>query len=470
MRQAHAVEDVRRAERALMATVPAGTLMARAAYGLTAACADFLGGTYGRRVVVLAGSGNNGGDGLFAGALLARRGAQVHVVPIGEHVHEAGLAALRQAGGVVSDRVGPADLALDAIVGIGGQGELRPEARRHVDDVVSRRIPVVAVDVPSGIGVDTGEINGPHMCAELTVTFGTYKFGLLVGPAAQAAGSVHLVDIGLAPHLRNPEVTALQPGDVAARLDPPLAEDHKYTRGVVGVAAGSAQYTGAGLLATAGAGCGLAGMVRYCGAAEVAELVRAQHPEVVIGEGRVQAWVVGSGGAGDAEAALRRALADDVPVVVDAEALHHLPERLPASVVLTPHAGELAELLGVDRVEVERRPLHFVRAAADRFAVTVLLKGDRTLVASPRRAVAVNLTGNPWLATAGAGDVLAGLIGALLAAGAMPYDAARVGAWLHGSAATWASQGGPIVAADVAAAVPQVVRHLLAGTVGAHER
>jgi hydroxyethylthiazole kinase-like uncharacterized protein yjeF len=155
---------------------------------------------------------------------------------------------------------------------------------------------------------------------------------------------------------------------------------------------------------------------------------------------------------------------------VDAEALHHLPERLPASVVLTPHAGELAELLGVDRVEVERRPLHFVRAAADRFAVTVLLKGDRTLVASPKRAVAVNLTGNPWLATAGAGDVLAGLIGALLAAGAMPYDAARVGAWLHGSAATWASQGGPIVAADVAAAVPQVVRHLLAGTVGADER
>ena len=471
MREAHAVEDVRRAERALMATVPAGTLMARAAHGLAVACVDFLGGTYGRRVVVLAGSGNNGGDGLFAGALLARRGARVTAVPIGERVHEGGMDALRRAGGEVSDHVGPADLALDAIVGIGGHGGLGGRARRLVDEVASNRTPVVAVDVPSGIGVDTGELDGPHVSADLTVTFGTYKTGLLVGPAAHAAGPVHLVEIGLR-DLRDAAVTALQTGDVSSRLDRPRAKDHKYTRGVVGVAAGSAQYTGAGLLATAGASCGLAGMVRYCGAAEVADLVRARHPEVVVGEGRVQVWVVGSGGAGDAQAALRRALADDVPVVVDAEALRHLPDRLPRSVVLTPHAGELAELLGVKRADVESRPLHFVRAAAERFSVTVLLKGDRTLVADPDRnaAVAVNPTGNPWLATAGAGDVLAGLIGALLATSAVPFDAARLGAWLHGAAATWAGQGGPIGAGDVAAAVPEVVRHLLAGTLDADER
>jgi hydroxyethylthiazole kinase-like uncharacterized protein yjeF len=239
---------------------------------------------------------------------------------------------------------------------------------------------------------------------------------------------------------------------------------------VVGVAAGSARYAGAGVLAAAGASCGLAGMVRYLGAAEVADLVRARHPEVVVGDGRVQAWVVGSGGGDDTKAMLRRALADDVPVVADAEALRHLPERLPGSVVLTPHAGELAELLGVARAEVERRPLHFVCAAVDRFAVTVLLKGDRTLIGSPGHAVAVNPTGNPWLATAGAGDVLAGLIGALVAAGATPYDAAQVAAWLHGAAATWASRGGPVVAESVAAAIPEVVRHLLAGTLDADER
>jgi hydroxyethylthiazole kinase-like uncharacterized protein yjeF len=383
VRQAHRVEEVRRAERALMTTVPDGTLMSRAAFGLAAACAGYLGGTYGRRVLILAGSGNNGGDGLYAGALLARRGARVEALPVGETTHSGGLSALRRAGGVVTYQVSAADLVLDAIVGIGGRGGLHGPAQRLVDEVTARQIPVVAVDVPSGIGADTGEVDGPHVDAELTVTFGTDKVGLLVGPAAQAAGAVHLVDIGLEPYLRDPAVTALQPGDVRARLDLPLAEDHKYTRGVVGVAAGSAAYTGAGLLATAGASCGLAGMVRYRGAADVADLIRARHPEVVIGDGRVQAWAVGSGGAGDAEAALRRALADDVPVVVDAEALRHLPDRLPASAVLTPHAGELADLLGVGRVEVERRPLHFVGTAVDRFGVTVLLKGTALLSHRP---------------------------------------------------------------------------------------
>jgi hydroxyethylthiazole kinase-like uncharacterized protein yjeF len=453
-----------------MATLPGGTLVQRAAAGLAAACVDFLGGAYGRRVLVLAGSGDNAGDGLHAGALLARRGARVEALPVGETTHQEGLAALRRAGGGVTDEVGAADLVLDAIVGIGGRGGLRGSAQRLVDEVMARDMPVVAVDVPSGIGVDTGEVDGSHVDAEFTVTFGTDKIGLLVGPAAQSAGAVYLVDIGVQPYLGDPAVTALQPADVAARLTPPRAADHKYTRGVVGVAAGSARYAGAGLLAAAGASCGLAGMVRYLGAAEVADLIRARHPEVVVGDGRVRAWVVGSGGGDDTKAMLRRALADDVPVVADAEALRHLPERLPGSVVLTPHAGELAELLGVERAEVERRPLHFVRAAVDRFTVTVLLKGDRTLIASPGHAVAVNPTGNPWLATAGAGDVLAGLIGALAAAGATPYDAAQVAAWLHGAAATWASRGGPVVAESVAAAIPEVVRHLLAGTLDADER
>ena len=460
MRRAHLVEHVRRAERAVMATLPPGTLMQRAAHGLAAACVDFLGGAYGRRIVVLAGSGDNGGDGLYAGALLARRGAQVEAVLVGDRTHPGGLDALCVAGGGIVETVRPADVVLDAIVGIGGSPGLRPEARRHVDEVARQHIPIVAVDVPSGIDVDTGELDGPHVVADLTATFGTYKVGLLVGPAVSAAGAVQLVDIGLAERLSAPAVTALQAGDVLARLPTPGPEDHKYTRGVVGLAVGSEQYSGAALLAIAGANTGLAGMVRYVGPAELADLVRQSHPEVVVGDGRVQAWVVGSGGAGNAEAALRRAMADGVPVVVDADALPHAPRPLPVPALLTPHAGELGGLLGVGRQEVERAPLRHARAAAELFGAVVLLKGDRTIIASPDRGVRVNPTGASWLATAGAGDVLSGLCGALLAATGDPFDAGALGAWLHGSAATLAGQGGPVTATQVAAAVPAAVRQV----------
>jgi len=466
MRSAYTVDAVRTAEQALMATVPSGALMQRAASGLAAACADLLGGGYGRRILVLAGSGNNGGDALYAGALLARRGAVVSALLLEPaRAHAEGLAALRRAGGRVVQQVAPAaDLAIDGILGIGGTPGLRHEAAAAVAAVSRLRIPVVAVDVPSGIDVDGGGLAGPHVRADLTVTFGAYKVGLLVDPAATAAGAVHLVDIGLGARLPAPAITALQPPDVASYLAAavPGAADHKYTRGVVGVAAGSAQYTGAGLLATAGAACGLAGMVRFVGDVRVADLVRIRFPEVVFGAGRVQAWVVGSGGGGGAEQALRRAVDDEVPVVVDADALQHVPHRFSVPALLTPHAGELALMLEVERARVEARPLHFVRAAARRWGATVLLKGARTLVASPDGAVVVNSTATPWLGTAGAGDVLAGLCGALLATQRLqPLEAGAVAAWLHGGAATLASRGGPLVAGDVAAAVPEVIRRVL---------
>ncbi len=288
------------------------------------------------------------------------------------------------------------------------------------------------------------------------MTFGTHKVCHLVDPAAQACGAVHLVDIGL--ELPEPHVEALQPDDVAALLPRPTADAQKYARGVVGVRAGSEQYPGAALLSVAGATCGLAGMVRYVGDKAVAELVKTHHPEVV-GEGRVQAWVVGSGGGDSAGKELHAALADGVPVVVDADALQHLePGR---AAVLTPHAGELAAMLGVDRQDIEQRPLHFAREAAKKYSGTVLLKGRRTVVARPDGKTRVNTTGTAWLATAGAGDVLGGVIAALLAAGLTAYDAASVGAWLHGAAAALASDGGPLVAGEVAAALPAVVRGLL---------
>lgn len=240
----------------------------------------------------------------------------------------------------------------------------------------------------------------------------------------------------------------------------PEPDAHKYTRGVVGVRAGSRDYPGAAVLCVAGAAAGLAGMVRYDG--EAADLVREAHPEVVVNDGRVQAWVVGSGGGADADKALQASLADRVPIVVDADGLTHVTGPLGVPALLTPHAGELARMLDVGRAEVEAEQLRCAREAARRFGCVVLLKGRHTLVAAPDGDVRVSTVGVPWLATAGSGDVLAGLCGALLAAGLTPLDAGSVGAWVHGAAAATTGRGGPVTAGDVARAIPDVCRTLLA--------
>ncbi|KQT93792.1 carbohydrate kinase [Marmoricola sp. Leaf446] len=460
MRWAHSVEQVRSAEQDLMARLPEGALMQRAAAGLATAVAELLGAMYGARVLLLVGGGDNGGDALYAGARLVRRGAVVEAVLLSEHAHTDGLAAFRGAGGRVVDRADAhrPDVVVDGIVGIGGRPGLRPEAEQVLAGLAG--VPVVAVDLPSGVDADTGRLDGPHVRADLTVTFGTHKTAHLVDPAALACGVVHLVDLGL--ELPAPGVEALQAEDVAALLPRPGPFDHKYTRGVVGVHAGSAAYPGAAVLATSAAVSGLAGMVRYAGSA--ADAVRARHPEVVVSDGRVQAWVVGSGGDADAEQALAAALADGVPVVVDADALVHL-EQHPGrrrGLVLTPHAGELARMLDADRAEVEADQLGWARRAAAAYDEVVLLKGRHTLVAHPDGRVRVTTSGVPWLAVAGAGDVLAGLVGSLLAAGLEPYDAASVGSWLHGAAAALAADGGPLQASAVADAIPATVRRLLA--------
>jgi ADP-dependent NAD(P)H-hydrate dehydratase / NAD(P)H-hydrate epimerase len=462
MRRAHTVEQVRTAEADLMAALPPGTLMRRAAAGLASACLDYLGHGYGARICLLVGSGDNGGDTLFAGAALARRGARVEAVLLTERAHEAGLTALTAAGGRVvtaaSAVSSPVDLLLDGIVGIGGRPGLRDNAVAALESLAGT--PVVAVDVPSGIDVDTGETPDRHVRADLTVTFGTHKVGLLVGPGAVAAGVVHLVDIGL--ELPAAPVESLQAADVNALLPWPDPAMHKYSRGVVGVAVGSEAYPGAAVLTVAGALAGCTGMVRFIGDAEVTHMVRQAHPEVVAGRGRVQAWVVGPGGGDSAGTALKTAAADGVPLLVDADGLPHVHGPLGPPALLTPHAGELARMLGTERDDVDRRPLHHARAAAERFAATVLLKGARTLVVTPDGRARVNATGVPWLASAGAGDVLSGLCGSLLAAGLSPFDAGSVGAWLHGAAAALASGGGPITAVDVAAAVPAVIADLAA--------
>ncbi|WP_371662083.1 NAD(P)H-hydrate dehydratase [Streptomyces sp. NBC_00280] len=479
MRTAYGVETVRAAERELMARLPEGALMQRAAAGLAVACGQLMGRVYGRRVVLLVGSGDNGGDALYAGARLARRGAGVTAVLLApERTHAGGLAALRGAGGTVISGSGSgsgaaerairrADLVVDGIVGIGGRGGLRADAVPLVEVVREAGVAVVAVDLPSGVDADSGEVSGVALRADLTVTFGTHKPGLLIDPAREYAGTVRLVDIGLGEVLPEPaELEALQHADVARLLPVPGVESDKYRRGVVGIAAGSARYPGAAVLAVAGALRGGAGAVRYVGPA--ADAVIARFPEVLVSDqgphkaGRVQAWVVGPG-AGDDAATVAEVLEADVPVLVDADGLR-LADReavrgRTAPTLMTPHAGEAAALLGVGRGEVEGARLSAVRELAAGYGATVLLKGSTTLIADPAGgAVRVNATGTGWLATAGSGDVLSGLGGSLLAAGLSALDAGSVGAYLHGLAGRLASEGSPVGAQDVAEGVRRAWR------------
>ncbi|MBW6432620.1 NAD(P)H-hydrate dehydratase [Actinoplanes hulinensis] len=482
MRQAWRVADVRAAEKTLMATLPEGTLMQRAAAGLARRCALLLeetGGVYGARVLLLVGSGDNGGDALYAGASLARRGAQVRALLLTpERVHLAGLAALRQAGGFTTrDLPTRADLILDGIVGIGSRGGLRSQAAaiaRGLGALRGRtgdRALVVAVDVPSGVSVDTGDVPGEAVTADVTVTFGCLKPAHVLGPAAVRCGHVDLVDIGLGPVLQaDPAVRVTEAADIAAWWPRTGPASDKYTRGVVGLATGSVKYPGAALLSAAGALAGPTGMVRYAGSAHY-DVVRA-HPTVVASRkvadaGRVQAWVCGSGlGTGDeARTELRSVLATSLPVLLDADAItllvggeHAEDLRRDAPLVITPHDGEFKRLAGEapggDRAGAAARLAAWTNAV-------VLLKGDRTIVATPAGEIWANPTGSPALATAGTGDVLAGLLGSLLAAGLPAVRAAVMAAYVHGLAGRRAAGGGPVTASDVASALRPVLVDLL---------
>jgi ADP-dependent NAD(P)H-hydrate dehydratase / NAD(P)H-hydrate epimerase len=476
MRGAWRVADVRAAEEALMKSLPEGALMQRAAAGLARRCAllldDVTGNVYGSRVLLLVGAGNNGGDALYAGARLAHRGAAVSALLLApRRAHAGGLAALRRAGGRVVDSVpSNVDLVLDGIVGIGGSAGLRDRAAAAVEEVGRGPI-MVAVDVPSGVEVDTGNVSGPAVHADVTVTFGCLKPALVVGPAAPLAGQVDLVDIGLGPWLRaDPAVEVPETSDIEQwwpRLEP---ASEKYTRGVVGVATGSATYPGAAVLSVGGAVAGPTGMVRYAGSAKAQVL--AEHPSVIATEkvadaGRVQAWVCGSGlGSGeDAAATVRAVLATPVPVVLDADGLNVLVDGSMADwlrgrqapVVITPHDREFARLAGsapgADRVGAALRLAAWMNAV-------VLLKGDRTIVASPSGRAWVNPTGTPELATGGTGDVLAGLLGSLLAARLAAERAALAAAYLHGLAGREAARHGPVTAVEVAAGLRPVIASL----------
>ncbi|HET6503252.1 MAG TPA: NAD(P)H-hydrate dehydratase [Amycolatopsis sp.] len=473
MREFWTTERIRAAEERLLAVTPEGALMHRAAFGVATQAAAMLGKVTGRRVTLLVGAGNNGGDALWAGAFLRRRGAGVTAVLLNpDRAHPAGLAALRRAGGrIVGVADGPrwipdADLVIDGIIGLSARGSLRDEAAALVAHITG---PVLAVDLPSGVDPDNGGVSGPAVTATRTVTFGARKPVHVLNP--QHCGKVVLVDIGL--RLRDPDLRQLEAADVAAAWPLPGPSDDKYSQGVTGIAAGSATYPGAAVLATGAAVRSTSGMVRYAGPA--ADVVRARWPEVVAtgsvtDAGRAQAWVVGPGIGTGAEGrdVVAHVLAAGVPVCADADAttlLAQQPELLDARdpdtpLVLTPHAGEFARLTGeqpgADRVAA-------VRAAARKFDAVVLLKGNRTVIAAPDGRVLVNVAEGSWLATAGSGDVLSGMVGALLAAGLDPWLAAGLAASVHSHAADLAARGVPTSASGVVSAIPAALRRIVAG-------
>ncbi|MEZ7789765.1 bifunctional ADP-dependent NAD(P)H-hydrate dehydratase/NAD(P)H-hydrate epimerase [Actinomyces naeslundii] len=500
----------------------------------------------GAPVLLLVGGGHNGADTLLAGGLLSHSGCAVTAVLATEHPHPVALEEARSHGvtvygaGYRSDGAEDWDsaeavaaveaflarggLVLDGLTGIGATGPLRPDAVALIAPLVAAGAPgrrplrVIAVDLPSGTGVDDGTVDGPVLAADCTVTFTCLKGCLCLPPARHLCGAVEVVPLGLPaptnrPIARRPVDGAL--GDYLTRVVPePGADDHKYTRGVVGLWAGSETYPGAAVLAASGAVLAGAGMVRLTAPRRVEDLVLATRPEVVPAAGRSQALVLGpgvdpadtvradelrevlrptlapardSGGGRVADGARTGEEASDgatgavpagAPAVVDAGALSILTELLDEGLrctprhVLTPHAGEAAALLTAladsgtpeetarqwNRERVEAHPAHAVREICRLSGATVLLKGATTLIAAPHHPLVSVDSGPGWMATAGSGDVLAGVLGAVLAGAAARWEreAAR--------AATGADSAQGVLVDSVAAGVRL---HALAGAYAA---
>ena len=484
----YSVETIRAAEEALPELLESGELMSRAARGVARLTAGRMRERGQRRVTALIGPGNNGADALFALARLARRGFTTTAVCVDPTRSPAQVEAAEQArghGATVLTGDGPqaltaisrAEVVLDGITGIGGRPGLPPFAQAWVEAIRDNAW-IISVDTPSGQPVTGGRVVADAVFADETVTFGAPKPVHLLPPSEAACGLLTVLDIGLDLSDAEPAVVRMTADDVADLWPVPRAGDDKYRRGVLGVIAGGESFTGAALLTVTAAVTAGTGMVRYVGSEAPTGLVRAQVPEAVIGEGRVQAWAIGPGldttaeakGGADQTATARRALDSELPVLIDAGGLELVTGPRAAPTLLTPHAGECARLLTrlrgdgteVTREEVEEAPLEHAREVADLTGATVLLKGATTLVVEPGRGpVHVQQDAPTWLATAGTGDVLAGVVGALLAGGLPVATAGALGALVHGRAGTEANPGGPVRALDVARALGPTVAALL---------
>jgi ADP-dependent NAD(P)H-hydrate dehydratase / NAD(P)H-hydrate epimerase len=450
-------------------------------------------------VTVVCGKGNNGGDGLVVARLLRHAGRAVTVVCLAPPPQYAGDARenLQRLPGdppvQLSEAAWTGQAALvDAVLGTGFQGQPRGVAAEAIDALNGAGAPVVSVDVPSGVDASTGVVSGAAVRAALTVTFHAAKPGLWISPGKAYAGVVETLDIGIPRGAPGDAPVGLIAPSVLAGLPRRGASSTKFSSGHVLVVGGSRGLTGAPRMAAEASMRAGAGYVTACVPGSLQDvLATAATPEVMTsglsgGDGaltpdalpgvreasaRVGAIALGPGlGRSGGAFAFARALAaeSDVAMVLDADGLNAHAGRLAelaarrAPTVLTPHAGELGRLLELDSAEIECERLRHVRAAAARAAAVVVLKGDDTLIAKPDGSVAVSTGDSPALATAGTGDVLSGVIAALLAQGVDAFTAAAAGVWLHAEAgrqATYrlgAAEG--VIATDVIAALPAARR------------
>ncbi len=485
--------------------VPASALMERAGREVASAAVRLAGGSYGRRAVVVCGRGNNGGDGFVAARYLASWGMGVCVLLLEPETDlREPAASNRERLGATRVRVRPwtavaalrelarADVAVDAIFGTGFRGVpegVHAEAIRGLDGAV----PVVAVDIPSGVDGATGEVAGDAVRADLTVTFGAAKPGVVFHPGAARSGVVEVADIGFPADLVAGELGLVEEEDVVAWLPAREPDTHKRAAGYAVVVGGSRTMTGAVALMAGAAYRVGAGLVAAAVPASILPVVQgaireavfAPLPETDAGSieggsdrleeilGQADALAVGPGMTTDERtAAWIRELVrtSEIPVVLDADGLNAFAGRAPeladrkSELVLTPHGGEFARLAGAGSREVAADRVARVRELAAQTRAVVLLKGSRTLVASPDGTVRVNPTGGPFLATGGTGDVLTGAIAGLLARGLAPADAASAAAFVHGVAGSAAAEvrGEGATAGDVldrlAQAVAEVTR------------
>lgn len=507
-------EEMHRAdEAAIESGVASFALMRAAGRAVARAAIEAMGGTYGRRVAVLSGKGNNGGDGLVAAGMLARGGVAVSVLLSGDPADLRGDAAkalsfLLELGQRASVTIGlvtakavrreldRSDLIVDALVGTGFRGALRGPAAEAAELVNRSGVTVLSVDIPSGVNGATGQIEGAAVRAWKTLTLAALKPGLLLHPGAGHAGEIEIADIGISGDLMSAGMELAEAADVAKILPPRPPQSHKRSVGKVLIVAGSPGMSGAAVLAATAALRAGAGLVWVAAPASVARLVEQSVTEAVVeavpetGTGAIafgaadkvldlarmaDSVVLGPGLSRDPETrelVLRVLGSADNPVVLDADGVNAYEgkaEQLAlrtAPTVLTPHAGELARLLGEDSKQIESQPVESARRAARVTRATVLLKGHPTLVAGGDHAVAVN-TGGPFLATAGTGDILTGVIAAL-AARIHLDDAAWAGAWLHGYAGRLAARkirlspleppvDRGIVASDLLQVLPQAI-------------
>ena len=502
--------QIREAEQPLLAAGNGPALMRTASWGLANGVIALLrerGHTLaGTRITGLIGPGNNGGDGLWALSFLAHRGATIRAYRTSATTHSEGTEAFLAAGGRFIE-LEDADyrrsqLIIDAVLGTGARGG-------WAGLPVPEHALVVACDVPSGVASDTGHVADAALRADLTVTFGGMKIGLFNGDGASYSGHIRCVDIGLGPHLPHPAAQLLEPADLPGLLPATDVDAHKYTRGVLGILAGSTQYPGAANLACAAALATGVGMLRFLSESTPTQLdsldlaVITAHPEIVLSRNpadRVQAWLVGSGlsqhpdRVAQARQVLTLAAGQQLPTVVDADGLHlistpaHHDNTAQKEIqqeaqcrILTPHAGEAATLLSrlsgtqTCRKSVETDPLAAAQHLAELTGDVVVLKGPHTVIASHRdrqQETYLYPGGHPWLATAGSGDTLAGIIGAI-AAGWAAQSAqhaqrtpslagqAAAGVWVHGAASYLAAANGPFGASALAGSVRRVLAELL---------